>query len=129
MWRSIGDTRTGAYLLKFGWFPIERHILVRGTASPDDPSLRDYWRMRAARKATAYAASVQTMARRQHHVCPVCGDSLFNGEELQKHHIHPRKAGGMDSYANLLLVHLMCHQQLHASRCLPGDLRGLLEPC
>lgn len=125
----FGDKRTGAYLLKFGWFPIERHILVRGTASPDDPSLRDYWRMRTAAKAKSYTVSMQTMARRQHHVCPVCHDSLFNGEELQKHHIQPRQVGGTDSYANLLLVHLLCHQQLHASRCISGDVRGLLEPC
>ena len=39
----FGDKRTGAYLLKFSWFKIVRHRLVQGTASPDDPSLRDYW--------------------------------------------------------------------------------------
>ena len=30
----FGDKRTGKYLLKFNWFPIERHILVAGKASP-----------------------------------------------------------------------------------------------
>ena len=33
---TFGDKRTGGYVLKFEWFPIERHILVKGRASPDD---------------------------------------------------------------------------------------------
>ncbi len=28
----FGNKQTGHHLLKYGWFPIERHILVRGTA-------------------------------------------------------------------------------------------------
>lgn len=38
----FGDKQTGSHLLKFRWFPIERHVLIRGAASPDDPTLRDY---------------------------------------------------------------------------------------
>lgn len=47
----FGDKHTGAYLLKFSWFPIERHTLVKGRASPDDPALKDYWKERQAAKA------------------------------------------------------------------------------
>jgi RNA-directed DNA polymerase len=47
----FGDKTSGGYLLKFGWFPIERHILVKGTASPDDPSLKEYWMKRQEAKA------------------------------------------------------------------------------
>jgi RNA-directed DNA polymerase len=39
----FGDKHTGKHLLKFSWFKISRHELVRGTSSPDDPDLRDYW--------------------------------------------------------------------------------------
>ena len=49
-------------------------------------------------------------------VCLVCGESLFNDEELQVHHRKPIKEGGDDSYSNLQLVHLYCHQQIHATR-------------
>lgn len=35
----FGDKQTGGYLLKFSWFPIERHTLVKGRSSPDDPHL------------------------------------------------------------------------------------------
>jgi RNA-directed DNA polymerase len=39
----FGDKDTGRFLLKFRWFKIERHFVVRGTASPDDPTLGEYW--------------------------------------------------------------------------------------
>ena len=35
---TFGDKQTGGYLLKFDWFPIEWHVLVRGRASPDNPN-------------------------------------------------------------------------------------------
>jgi RNA-directed DNA polymerase len=84
----FGDPQTGTYLLKFGWFPVRRHVLVRGTASPDDPHLRAYWRQRAATQAAGHTARTQRLARRQHQVCPVCNETLFNGEHehLLDHH-------------------------------------------
>ena len=110
----FGDRKTGAYLLKFRWFPIERHILVEGTASPDNPRLKAYWEKRQRAKASDAAPSWQKMAVRQNGNCPECGDSLFNGEEVHPHHIIPRKNGGRDTYTNLRLIHLYCHQQLEA---------------
>lgn len=35
----FGDHRTGAYLQRFGWTKIVRHVMVVGTASVDDPTL------------------------------------------------------------------------------------------
>jgi hypothetical protein len=46
----FGDKGTGAYLLKLSWTPIRRHVLVKGTSSPDDPDLRGYWTERERRK-------------------------------------------------------------------------------
>jgi RNA-directed DNA polymerase len=37
----FGDKQTGAYLLKLSWFPIERHVLVKGTSSR--PSMTPTW--------------------------------------------------------------------------------------
>jgi RNA-directed DNA polymerase len=110
----FGDKQTGAYLLKFSWFPIERHVLVKGTASPDDPRLRDYWMKRQARPIKDLTLSKQKLAKRQKGRCPECGESLFNDEELHIHHLLPLSQGGKSSYSNLALVHLLCHQQIHA---------------
>src|SRR6266487_1078959 len=110
----FGDKQTGGYLIKFSWFPIERHTLVKGTSSPDDPCLRDYWRKRQAAKARDLTFSKQKLANRQKGRCLQCGESLFNDEELQVHHLLARSRGGKSTYSNLALVHLFCHQQIHA---------------
>jgi RNA-directed DNA polymerase len=39
------------HLLKFSWFRIERHILVKGRSSPDDPNLKSYWQDREKAKS------------------------------------------------------------------------------
>src|SRR5262249_41849360 len=92
----------------------ERHTLVKGTSSPDDPRLKDYWAKRQAAKAKDLAFSKQQLVKRQQGRCPACGESLFNEEELEVHHLLARSQGGKDIYSNLVLVHLLCHQQLHA---------------
>jgi len=109
----FGDKRTGGYLLRFTWFPIQRHVLVRGTASPDDPAWRDYWAKRMAAKTKDLPPRKQRLARAQNHLCPLCGESIHNGEEIHEHHITPRTSGGGDGYDNLILVHLYCHQKVH----------------
>ena len=90
----FGDKRHGGYLLKFSWFSIRRHVLVKGRSSPDDPQLQAYWTNRAKANAAALPPRKQQLARNQQHVCPLCGMSLYNGEEVQEHHIKPRAKGG-----------------------------------
>jgi RNA-directed DNA polymerase len=92
---------------------IERHILVKGTASPDDPQLRDYWQRRMQTKTRSLPLSERRIAQQQNCVCPRCKETLFNGEELHVHHRIPRSQGGTNHYDNLVLLHLFCHQQGH----------------
>jgi len=110
----FGNKQTGLHLLKFSWFKIVRHTLVKGDASPDDPQLREYWALRNKRKSQNLVKSYQKLAQKQGFKCPVCGESLFNDEPVQKHHKLPYHQGGGDTYANLELVHYLCHQQIHS---------------
>src|SRR5262245_40297202 len=110
----FGDKRSGAYLLKFAWFKIVRHHLVRGKASADDPSLRAYWWNRRKVNSRHLSDRDLKLAESQDWACPVCGMHLMNGEELHRHHKQPRGAGGTEALGNLELVHLYCHQQRHA---------------
>ncbi len=107
----FGDKDSGRYLLKFSWFKIERHELVRGTASPDDPELRDYWWERQKVNAKHLSAGDVDMANDQGWICRLCGMNLINGEELHRHHTVARVMGGSDTRSNRELVHLYCHQQ------------------
>jgi len=110
----FGNKLTGKHLLRFSWFGIRRHILVKGASSPDDPKLRTYWNNREKTKSKELIPSYQKMALKQDYLCPVCKESLFNGELLHAHHIIPRHLQGKNSYANLQLVHHYCHQQIHS---------------
>ena len=39
----FGDRTSGAYLHRYAWTKIVRHVVVTGRASPDDPALAQYW--------------------------------------------------------------------------------------
>jgi RNA-directed DNA polymerase len=79
----FGDRDSGAYLTKFGWTRIYRHQMVRGTASPDDPALADYW---AERRRKAPLLPIGNTGLRlyeaQHGRCPLCRGPLLPDEDL-----------------------------------------------
>jgi RNA-directed DNA polymerase len=125
----FGDRQTGQYLIKFAWTPIKRHVLVKGRSSPDDPRLTQYWLDREKAKALNLPGHRREIATLQDGCCPVCGESLFNGEEMQVHHRRLRSKGGTDAKENLALVHLFCQQQIHSGKgqSMPLAARELLE--
>jgi RNA-directed DNA polymerase len=122
-----GDKSKGVYLLKFSWFPIERHVKVKGTNSPDDPSLRDYWERRRLDKIKGIRDHrKRILTARQRGLCWLCGESILEEEEpvyygstpeeVHRHRELPGKEGGTYILENVRLVHLYCHQQIHANR-------------
>ena len=113
----FGDFKSGIHLLKFTWFKIKRHVLIPGLSSPDDPNpeVQQWFKEKRKRQSQNCKSSVQRLANKQNFVCPRCKESLFNGEQLHTHHIIPKSHGGKDTYKNLQLVHLICHQQIHYS--------------
>lgn len=99
--------------------PIERHIKVKGEASPDDPSLKEYWKKRHQKYGKSYwekNSRNYKIAQNQNWVCPICGEPLFNGEEIETHHITPEAKGGRDDIENLTHLHRACHKQVHTSK-------------
>lgn len=53
----FGVPAKGLYLQKFSWVRFQRHTLVKGYASPDDPALARYW---VKRRAWTWFARVVT---------------------------------------------------------------------
>lgn len=115
------DKRTGAYMLKFSWIPIQRHVMVKQDASPDDPTLKDYWEDRTKRIRKEPLKEVRhKLFMQQKGICPLCGQPLESmdetgQEELHVHHMQRRKDGGTNELSNLRLVHMYCHQQVHST--------------
>jgi RNA-directed DNA polymerase len=95
----FGDRDSGRYLPKFAWTKIERHILVQGAASPDDPALADYWADRRRKRKPPLGSSTLDLLRRQDGRCALCGDLLLlaerephSPEEWERWHRVVRKA-------------------------------------
>lgn len=131
----FGDHASGAYLPKFAWTGIVRHVLIKYRASVDDPALIGYWDTRRRKKAPPPMDKVSlSLAYRQKGLCPLCRQALIPGAEyepesprewiawfaaskkaLNKHHFVYRRDGGSDEKKNLRLVHAECHRQHHAN--------------
>lgn len=101
-------------LIKLSWTPIERHVIVKKDASPDDPALQAYWERRRRKRHGELPSRQKALARKQLGKCPQCSETVHNDECLHVHHHLARKAGGRDDFDNLRLMHWYCHIQLHA---------------
>ncbi len=111
-----GDSKV-FYLYQIAYRSIERHVKVKGNASPDDPSLKEYWEKRHQKYGKSYwerNSRNYKIAENQKWLCPICGQPLFNGEEIDTHHIVPVAQGGDNSVENLQHLHRACHKQEHS---------------
>jgi len=111
--------------------PIVRHIKVKGTNSKDDPELVEYWEKRQTKsgnKRWAKDSKYESIAIAQDWKCLVCHDHLFNGEEIETHHIVPVAEGGSDDVSNLRHLHKSCHKQVHSKKSKQVGLEVRLEP-
>ncbi len=77
----FGDRDSGAHLVKLSWTGIERHTPVKGTASPDDPALADYWARRRTKVKPPLDKRTLRLLTRQAGMCPLCGDHLLSAEQ------------------------------------------------
>ena len=76
----FGSRDSGFYLRKFAWTPIVRHRMVEGTASPDDPTLTDYWAKRRRRSSPPVGTATLRLLRAQHGRCPLCRGLLLHAD-------------------------------------------------
>ncbi|MER6503588.1 group II intron reverse transcriptase/maturase [Streptomyces sp. NPDC001455] len=77
----FGHRDNGAYLIKFAWTKIVRHQLVKGTSSPDDPALTDYWADRRRRSAPPpLDRATMRLLQTQKGRCQLCGQLLLHAD-------------------------------------------------
>jgi RNA-directed DNA polymerase len=77
----FGNPETGAYLPKMQWTPIVRHTMVKGGASPDDPSLATYWERRRQTVKPPLDPSAMRLLSRQDGRCTLCGENLLTPDQ------------------------------------------------
>ena len=127
----FGDRDSGAYLVKFSWTEIVRHVMVKGAASPDDPALAEYWAQRRRRVRPPLDRHNLRLLDRQAGHCPLCGDHLLTADQppqsprewerwwlhvtrraiAQDYLVHYRRAD-MAGSNPIRLIHASCHRAL-----------------
>jgi RNA-directed DNA polymerase len=129
----FGDRDSGAYLVRFSWTAIERHVPVKGAASPDDPALASYWAARRKKIRPPLDRYTLRLLTRQDGQCPVCRDHLLSAdqppqspEEWERWWLHVTRRAIAASYLthhgrpgpadddHTRLVHASCQRALHA---------------
>ena len=134
----FGDRASGAYRVKFAWTKIVRHRMVKGRASPDDPSLAQYWADRRRRGAPPPLDQLSLrVLKTQAGICPACGDLLLHadhppqtpaeweqwarvtGQALRKQSLTHRRRDGSGETSSLRLVHVRCRGSTTAPASVP----------
>jgi RNA-directed DNA polymerase len=136
----FGSRETGFYLRKFAWTPIVRHRMVAGTASPDDPSLTDYWTQRRRRNTPPVDTTTLKLLRAQHGRCPICRGLLLHADRepqspreweqwltatrkaVRKHAVTAWGVGTPDERVATRLIHAHCHRRLNGNGKDPAQL-------
>ena len=131
----FGDKDTGAYLPRLAWTDIVRHTLVKGGASPDDPTLAGYWAQRRQKVKPPLDSYTVRLLSRQDGRCSLCGENLLTPDQIPQspqgwehwflrvtkkaitadylvHHDTPSAARSNRTH----LVHATCHRTKHPSR-------------
>jgi RNA-directed DNA polymerase len=129
----FGDRDSGGYLVKFSWTDIDRHVIVKGAASPDDPALIDYWAKRRRRSKPPLDDYNLRLLTRQDGLCPVCGDPLLTADQPPQspqewerwwlritrkaiavsYLVHDGRPG-LAGHSQTRLIHASCHRGLQA---------------
>jgi len=129
----FGDRDSGAHLVKFSWTAIQRHVPVKGAASPDDPALAEYWASRRNKVKPPLDKYTLRLLTRQDGCCPLCGDHLLTAgqppqspEQWERWWLHVVRRAIATSYLvhhgrpgpaadeQTRLVHASCQRELQA---------------
>ncbi len=92
---------------------IQRHVKVRGTASPYDGNLV-YWNKRL-RKHSMFNGMLGKLLQKQQGKCRWCELYFRDGDQIEIDHILPKSLGGGEELSNKFALHRHCHDARHAS--------------
>lgn len=119
---KVTDFRTGnkrrVILYNPAQVPIQRHVQIKSTCNPYDPTWHDYIQKRDHSKTLRELKrkGLDLIWMKQNKTCPVCKQSISLTAEWDVHHIQERSKGGDDSLSNLIMLHPNCHKQAHHSK-------------
>ena len=105
-------------LFQILYVQIKRHVLCKYFNVYDLAAIEYFHKRNNNRSRNVFLSgnTKSALAKLQKGYCPVCDVSLFNGEDLEIHHILSRRKGGDHSLKNLKLLHKLSHRQVEYSK-------------
>ena len=91
---------------------IQRHVKVKGTASPYDGNLL-YWSQRLKNHPTT-RGTLAMLLQKQQSKCKWCGLAFREEDHIEIDHITPKSSGGTEKLDNKCALHSHCHDQRHS---------------
>ena len=92
--------------------PIQRHIKVKGQASPFDGNLL-YWAKRL-KDHPLTKTTLGKLLQKQQGKCRWCELFFREEDQIEIDHITPKREGGGEELSNKFALHRHCHDQRHA---------------
>lgn len=115
-WWNWGISKTQK-IINLAEIPIIKVTPLKLDKNPYVLENKEYFNKRKEQLISAkFKATIYKIYK---HMCPICGESLHNGESVELHHVVPRKLGGKYSIENILPLHEICHKQVtHGNKSL-----------
>ena len=104
-------------LFKAGSVSIQRHVKIRAEANPYDQEYEMYFEKRSDGMMLnkLYGRRKLTMIyKRQQGLCAFCNQRITTKSGWHAHHLTPKHLGGKATLENLVLLHPVCHRQVHS---------------
>ena len=113
-------------MINLGEIPIIKVVPLKQDRNPYLREDLEYFLKRSQNLIDAKFRAL--IYKKYEHKCPVCKESLHNGELVELHHIVPQRSGGKYRIENVLPLHQICHQQISHGHGSLERLRVALTP-
>jgi len=95
---------------------IQRHPKIKGAVNPYNKEDEQYFEQRQAQNMLNKLAGKRMLRHlydRQKGICPICQLKISGRTGWNAHHLMPKHLGGGWTAENLVLLHPVCHIQVH----------------
>ena len=111
-----GSNENSYWLMKATDIEIQRYSKIKVECNPYDKDDEIYFEKRKdAHMFNKLEGKfmLRRLYNRQKGICPVCNNKITTNTIWNTHHIHPKHKGGNWEFDNLVMLHPICHRQVH----------------
>lgn len=112
-------------IFKAGNIKIQRHPKIKGRANPYDKADELYFEQRIEQNMLNKLMGkrmLRYLYDRQQGICPICELKINAQTGWNAHHLLPKHLGGKWTGENLVLLHPVCHIQVHQNHLVAAAL-------